>query len=321
MSRSRKPAIPPPRTTHTVARPPRTILELDRFAEADVDRWNDVSADLNELNDVLHFGLEPERRRRRLEILAALSNESPTPIDISGWVRVVTYQYSSSPLSCAGSLTYVGGRFNAGLDLEPNTIEPWPALYVAENFETAYREKFQRAKGEIINGLTPEELALNAGGSHATLLLRGMLGNVFDMTGHECLDGVGAELAKIKMPERAKLLKRKLKIPDSDLGMARTGKQLHESAVAHNWRILPVQYGLPAPSQILAEMIRAAGFEGILYSSTKSGGKCLAIFPDKLADGSYVELMDAAPEGVTDTRLDSNTADALSGWDDVIRRR
>ena len=321
MTRSRKPVIPPARTTHTVARPPRTILELDRFAEADVDRWNEVSRDLNELNDILHFGLEPERRRRRPEILGALLSEAPTSIDISGWVRIVTYQYSSSPLSCTGSLTYVGGRFNAGMDLEPNTIEPWPALYVAENFETAYREKFQLAKGEIINGLTPEELALNAGGSHATLLLRGKLSNVFDMTSYEHLNGVAAELAKIKMPERAKQLKRKLNIPDSDLVMTRTGKQLHESAVSHNWRILPVQYGLPAPSQVLAEMVRAAGFEAILYSSTKAGRPCLAIFPDKLVDGSYVELIDAAPEGVIDTRLDIDTADRLSGWDDVIRRR
>lgn len=86
-----------------------------------------------------------------------------------------------------------------------------------------------------------------------------------------------------------------------DLVMTRTGRQLHESAVSHNWRMLPVQYGLPAPSQVLAEMVRAAGFEAILYSSTKAGELCLAIFPDKLVDGSYVELMDAAPEGVADT--------------------
>ncbi len=97
--------------------------------------------------------------------------------------------------------------------------------------------------------------------------------------------------------------------------MVQTGKQLHEMVLKQNWRILPIQYGLPAQSQILAELIRAAGFEAILYQSTKGPGKCLAVFPDLLDGQSFVELVDKSPPAVKHVRLDIDTATELAGWD------
>lgn len=303
----------PPNAAGTPA--PRSLLELDRFSEASVHRWNEISADLDELNAVLQFNLEPERRRHRPELLAALAKETAFELDLSGWVRIVSFQYSHAPLSSAGSLNDVGGRFNAGLELEPNTITPWPALYMAQDFETAYREKFQRAVGEKVDGLTPEELSLGAGGSHSTVVLTGKLSKVFDLTRPDTLAGVATVLGRIKMPDRAEALKKRLKIPKNDLKMARTGKQIHDITVVQNWRILPMQFGLPAHSHILAELIKEAGFEAILYPSTKGGGHCIALFPEHLAPGSFVQLMDAAPDYVKYPRLDINTAEALAGWD------
>lgn len=81
-----------------------------------------------------------------------------------------------------------------------------------------------------------------------------------------------------------------------------------------------MQFGMPSPSQIFAELVRAAGFEGVLYESTKGPGRCLAIFPEALTDDSYVELADAVPEPIKHTRLDSTTAEALCGWDDVAKQ-
>ena len=319
MARARKPVLPALRDVAALPPPPKGILELDRFTQANVESWNALSRDLDELNDVLQFGLEPVRRRRRPDLLGALAREMPVVIDIKNWVRIVSYKHSLTPLSSAGSLTYIGGRFNPGIDLEPNTIEPWPALYLAEDFETAFREKFQRRHAEVVDGLTPQELALNEGGSHSTVLLKGQLTHLFDLRGFSSLNGVARELAKIKMPGRASQLKRKLKIRERELTMARSGRQLFEMVVNQNWRVLPVQFGLPAPSQILAELICAAGFEGILYSSTKGLGVCVVIFPEQLKADSYVELLDSAPAGVKYSRLDSVTAANLSGWDEVGR--
>lgn len=58
--------------------------------------------------------------------------------------------------------------------MDPGTLNPWPALYLAEDFETAFREKFQMARSDTVDGLTPEELALERI-SHATVFVSGHL--------------------------------------------------------------------------------------------------------------------------------------------------
>jgi len=79
---------------------------------------------------------------------------------------------------------------------------------------------------------------------------------------------------------------------------------------------------LPAPGHTLGELIRAAGFEAILYRSTKGKARCLAVFPDRLNSGSLVELADEAPSSVEHVKLDINSGDELSGWDSLpVRRR
>lgn len=279
-----------------------------------------MSRDLDVLQDELYFGLEPERRSLRPDLIGALRSTAPIAIDLSRWVRVVPYQFSLEPLSCAGSLQNIGGRFNAGSELDPNTLNPWPALYLAQNYETAFREKFQLPRDKVVDGLTPQELALEQGVSHTALFVRGHLARVFDMTDHQSLVAVAAVLRRVKMPARARVIQRKLKIPNVGIYMVQTGKQLHEMVLAHNWRMLPIQFGLPAQSHVLAELIRAAGFEGILYRSTKGPGKCLAAFPDLLDDGSFVELIDASPATVKHRRLDSNTARELEGWETLTAR-
>lgn len=309
--RNHKPTPPLPRGLAGTP-PPKGILELDRFTEASVEKWNEVSADLDELNDVLHFNLEPERRRRRPDLIAALQRELPRELELQNWVRIVDYQWTLHPLSAAGSLLYIGGRYNGGRDLDRKTLDPWPTLYIAKDHPTAYREKFQLPFGPTVDGLTPEELSLGAGKSHSTVVLNGKLTRIFFMT-PATLGPVAWALGHIKMPARAEQIKRKLKIKPQDLRMVTSGQQLYEVTAIHNWRVLPVQFGLPAPSQILAELVRAADFEAIAYPSNKGGGLCLAIFVDKLAPGSYIELTDKTPDGVI-SRLDESSADKLAGW-------
>ena len=161
-----------------------------------------MSRDLDELEANLYFALEPERRRLRSQLLDALRQQQSKPLPMQGWVRIVDYQYTNMPLSSAGSLTGYGGRFNPGTDLDPGTLMPWPALYLAEDYETAYREKFQIKSSQTIDGLKPEELALQNGRSHSTVLLQGRIDRAFDMTVPRNLDSVAHVLTKIKMPDR-----------------------------------------------------------------------------------------------------------------------
>jgi hypothetical protein len=292
--------------------PTKGVLELDRFDEAALETWTELSADLDELQDILYFNLEPERRRLRPDLLKALQVTQPTRLEIKNWVRIVDYQWTMYPLSAAGSLTGIGGRFNVGTDLDSRTFDPWPALYLAADHATAFREKYQIAAGQLVEGLTPEELSLVHGQSHSTVVLHGKLSRVFQLT-PETLAAVARVLGRIKMPERAERIKKKLNIKPEDLRMLTTGKQLHDVVALHNWRVLPIQFGLPSPSQILSELIRAADFEAIAYQSSKGGGVCLAVFADRLAPGSFVEVTDKAPAGAI-TRLNEATAEELAGW-------
>ncbi len=296
---------------------PSGILELDRFSEATIEKWNEHSQDLDELSASQYFGVEPERRRYRQELLDALRSTDPVLIKFDTWVRAVTYRYGLAPLSSAGSLQDIGGRFNAGTELDDQTLAAWPALYIAEDFETAFREKVQLPSDSLENGLTPQEMALMPGASMSVVTLQGRLSDVFDLRSPASLEAISKIFRRIEMPPKAKRLKKKLKISDADFFMIKSARQLFDAVLKHNWRVEPRQFGMPSPSQTLAELIRAAGFEAIMYQSSKGPGKCLAVFPDKLLDGSFVELADPAPPEVRHPRLDSSNGNDLCGWDSV----
>jgi hypothetical protein len=310
MVKRKKPAIPQGVQKNA---PPLGIWELDRFTSASLDRWNNLSKDLDDLENTLFFNLEPDRRRFRPELIAALKQTEAISLEIQGWVRIVPWRYTLSPLSSAGSLTGDGGRFNIGADIDAIPFQPWPALYLAEDHETAYREKFQLKSTEITDGLKPNELALEPGDSYSSVRLNGLVSGVFDMTEPQHLNAVAGVLKKIKMPERAKGLMKKLRITSRQLYMIQTGQRLYDAVAIQNWRIKPVQFGIASQSQILAELIRTAGFEAIVYKSTQGTKRCLAVFPDKISGNTYIEVSDPCPSEITYTRLDTDTADVLSG--------
>lgn len=301
--------------------PPKGILELDRFSNADIAHWQKLSSDLDELSASLYFGVEPARRRLRSKLCDALKQAGGIPLDLRSWARAVKYQYSLQPLSCAGSLQSVGGRFNAGFELDDNTLNPWPALYIAEDFETSYREMYQLASTDLTEGLKPDELALEHAVGLTAIFLNGRMENVFDLTSFVTLNSVGKIFRDVKMPKEASQLAKKLKISDSNKIMIQNGQQLHTAIVKNNWRVWPIQFGIPAPSQTMAELIKAAGYEGILYPSSKGPGRCLVVFPENLSDTSHIKLIGPAPSASTITRLDSNTSTILEGWDSIPRNR
>ena len=296
------------------------ILELERFSSQDLKKWEQASTGLNELWDELYFGVESKRRKFRRQLIEAIQGVGHTEVPLEKWVRVVSYQYSLEPLTCAGSLQALGGRFNAGCELDASTLRPWPALYLAQNFETAFREKFQLASNELVDGLTPQELSLEGAVSHTTVLVNGHLERVFDMSVFTSLMSVARVLRKIKMPEDAVALAKLLKFGRKDVFMITNGPQLFSAVVKQNWRVTPSQFGLPAPSHILGELIRDAGFEAILYPSSKGTGKCLAVFPGNLGTSSFVQLADQAPSSTTVVRLDQHTAATLEGWESIPRQ-
>jgi hypothetical protein len=116
-------------------------------------------------------------------------------------------------------------------------------------------------------------------------------------------------IGKFRMNKELQQIARKLDMKGSLL--IYTGKDLYKSLLG-NWWDMPVQYGLPSNSQVFARFLRQAGFEGVIYPSTKGEGECIALFLDQL-DGSdaVIELADKPPPQVVITRLDAKTATDL----------
>jgi hypothetical protein len=312
--RRRPPYVSP---SASVAEPPG-LLFLDQFSGKSLTKWLEASKDFEQLIGQLMVATKPERDRRRPEILAALAQVAPYELQLNKWTRIVPYQYALNPLSCAGSLRGIGGRFNAGVDLEQAILRPLPCLYIAETHEVAFNEAFASpAASSAVRrdySLSLNELALQPT-SFANVNLNGKLSRLFDLTSANNLKGVAKEFAKIKMPEAAKELIKKLQIPRGQLTMVTSPERMFNSFFQYNWRAWPVQLDIPSDSQVLAELIFSAGFEGIIYKSTKtSAGKCIALFPEQLIEGSFVEIDGPSPPKVL-TRLDSTNFESLLGWD------
>jgi len=119
------------------------------------------------------------------------------------------------------------------VDLDAGTIDPWPALYIAEDPETALREKFGMATSHQAGGLTHEELALTRSTSYAAVSVNGMLRQVFDMTTASNLQAIARVLGRIRMPSKAREIQKWLKIRNGELWMISTGQQLYDAALTH----------------------------------------------------------------------------------------
>lgn len=300
---------PPKRPPSTGPQPPKGLYELDAFTEANLRQWTRASDDLEELQQQLHYGTEPQRNRLRPELLEAIKLSAGSLFLFENWYRLVTYQFSNTPLSAEGSLVGIGGRFNVGRDLKGVTTHPsWPALYLGEDHDTAFFEKYQMKVDEARAGLTPQDFALTPNGSHTAVRVRGQLSAVFRITSPQDLVEVARVLRKVKMPERVRELERRLFGRSArPAHIISSPQELFRVLLAENWRVLPMQFDIPARTQVIAELVRAAGFEAIVYKSTKGLKNCMAVFLDQLRDGSYIELQDRAPSTVLETRIDPKT--------------
>lgn len=300
------PRVPPDRKLkkRKSSPPASSGVELERFTKDDLRTWKRLSENLDKYHVQLYYYLEGQRALRYSELREALCSSPSVERRVSRWVRIIEYRYCLQPLSAVGSLVQ-GGRFNIGNDLNPSKYPIFPALYLAEDYDTAYQEVFglRPYSGAAIQG---HELALRKPGSFVSVNVSGNVLNLFDLRSAKNLKKFVSAMAGFDVPEELRELARSLGIQGPLL--ARSSGRLKKDLLAHNWRVYPSQYELPANSQIFGRLILDAGFDGILYPSTKGSKNCVALLPNNFADSeSYVEIADEAPRGASKIRLDSNT--------------
>lgn len=224
----------------------------------------------------------------------------------SHWQRVINYKFSLEPLSARGSiLNDPGGRFNIG-DIDQIKFPRFPALYMAEDRETAYREKFGLKQEEKRDGLTAVDLSLTSNSSITIVTLKGEIGQVLDLNQVSTLKSFFNLIKDIELPSN--FIKRANKLNIHPMYHVQTLKELHGTLLKLDWRDIPMWFDVPSNSQILGQIAHAAGVEAILYPSRVSDKNCLAVFPENFSQSmSYIEIEDGVPSEIKCKRLDAQT--------------
>lgn len=283
------------------------VILLDQFSDANLSQWNRISALHDEYHVKLFYHLESLRNIHHKVLRDTLRAQKSSSIVVEKWWRIVDHKYSNNPLSSLGSLRN-GGRFNIGNDL--NNFKPFPVLYIAENETTAYNEKFGQTVAA--NNLTSNELALRSTSSYTAVRLKLNLNNIFDLSHANNLSEFVKIISTFYLTAELKELAKQIGIKPPYLVNEAT--KLKRVLLDNSWRYYPVQHDIPANSQLFGRLLKDAGFEGVLYPSTKSqGGKNIAIFCENLEkSNSFISLQDTPPDTVKYAKLDSSTWKGLS---------
>jgi hypothetical protein len=103
------------------------LLELDRFSAANLEKWKQLSGDLDELSDILYSGIEPQRQRYYGEMIEALQAVPSSPLTFNRWTRLVSCRFALSPLSAAGSRLNPLHEATLGDFQDARSAAQWPA--------------------------------------------------------------------------------------------------------------------------------------------------------------------------------------------------
>lgn len=284
--------------------PPEWIC-LEKFSLKEKKRWESVKDKFLEFHWEYYFSLAYQRKKAAAAITKSLLGAATGGFSINKWQRVVKYKYSLSPLSCKGSLTDPGGRFNIG-DIDAVSFAPFPSLYIAVTKNTAKQEMLCQQL-DSNNYSSALDFALTNSSSLTNVSVGGSLKSVIDLNNPEKLQSFLDIIGSFSIPTHIKKLGKDL--GQGELDLVYDVKTLKKAMLAPNWREWPMQFDVPASSQIFGQLVANAGIEGILYPSKFDGKNCLAIFPQNFDDdsGSFLQLDDPAPKETKLIRLDSKT--------------
>ncbi len=255
-----------------------------------------------------HYSYFAHQRSLIFEVLKETLSMSSQIHIFEKWQRVVSYKYTLHPLSTKGSiLSSPGGRFNIG-DIDKTKFPCFPALYLAENRDTAYKERFGSYDATKKQpGLSSQDLALTNDKSITIVCVDGQINQVLDLNNLNTLKNFFNVIKNIILPKH--FIKRAKKLNIDPMPQVQTVNQLKKTILDPNWRLMPTQFDVPANSQILGQIAYMAGLEAIVYPSRMSNkDNCLAIFPENLSKStSFIELVGEMPNDVKHKRLDSET--------------
>ena len=280
--------------------PPKEFV-LDQFSYSEMQKTKTRAKDNLEYHWSFYSELAHQRKEIEDKLLETLILTSFSGFEFKGWQRAVKWKYGLHPLSTVGSLNDPGGRFNIG-DFNPQNVPIFPALYLAEDKNTALQETLGQVQPSD-SELSAQEIALTSDSSISIVSVNGYLEKVFDLRSAKKLAKFTNLVKSFKIPSHLFKTAKTLKM--SEPRISKKPSELLEIILDKDWRICPMQQDIPSASQIFGQLVYRAGIEGILYPSKLTGKICLAIFTKNFDhSSSYLELNDKALHPKVPKRID-----------------
>ena len=255
------------------------IVYLEKLGDAARALWRDFQNYLvNEREKILE------------QIKEALLETSCLNYSQKHLSRIIDSEFSKNPLSSKGSYLHPpGGRFNIGQSISYKNY--FPALYIANDYDVAFCEKFhckediEKEKGRAL------EFALKKPESFTHQRVNIFLEKIIDLRKDDSLQAFFEVVKHIKMPLYYKEQAKKLQL---SMSMAKNVTQLRSGILEPFYQQWDYWLDCPSSSQWFGHYVRLAKIQGIIYPSIKSeSGFNVAIFPDQFEESSsYVELSD-----------------------------
>ncbi len=285
------------------------LVVLEKITAAKLNQDRKFYERYSDYHLQLYAELYTQRTRYKETILDSLRAGTDVTLDVEDYVRILNLKYANDPVSPKGSIKFIGGRFNIGEDVNPEIVSNY-ALYIADREETAYNEKFRPGKTQ--SELTTEELHLiSKSTSYAYVKLTGTVSGLLDISDGDGLTEFLSVISRFKISQGCKALAKRAGIDQWTL--VSNYDELFHMCLDANWRLHPSLLSIPATSQIFGNLVREAGYTGIIFPSTVHGGQCVALFPENFDDNSMVCAKDPTDQ-TNQSCLDSES------WTDMIKR-
>jgi hypothetical protein len=266
------------------------ILEQGNIS--DITKTKKAMDRLDQFSWKQYTELAQQRDKIQDEIKKNLIKSCLTNYEFKNWQRAVKYKYSLHPLSSVGSWNFIGGRFNAGKDVNLS-VPFFQGLYLAEDKDTALQEHLGQVKPKDTSKLTAREIALTTPDSESIICISGKIDKVFDLTTSKTLSELVNLFSKFSFSSELIQLSKTLKLPKPEI--VDEPKKLLDSLLDRDWRLNPLN-NVPSNSQIFGHLVYAAEIEGILYPSKFTKKLCLVLFPKNFPNTeSYIQLNDEVP--------------------------
>jgi hypothetical protein len=263
------------------------LIKLEKLDSAEFEFWKDFQKYLME-----------EREKRFSDIQSALEKAQKFNLQET-FSRIVLSEYNDDPLCVYGSICEPG-RFNFGA--LPSYYGNFGALYLGNNQQTAYVEKFHNLETETFGDgfLSASELALDSAPSHLYVRVNVSIQSYLDLRTDEALIGFLDAVKDIQptkeFKQRWKSLCKKTKRSkvEQDLKMVREVEHLRALIFDPKFKQWISWLDCPSHSQWLGHYALKCGIQGIIFPSVRNdSGYNIAIFTDNFKESmSSIKLVD-----------------------------